>query len=70
LPLDPLVEQAADQRKALDDAASDNPPVQALVERYEQIYDSQGEVASGEEIAAEIERFLRQADGGDASVDG
>ena len=32
-----------------------------IITQLETLYDAQGEVASGEEIAAEIERFLIEA---------
>jgi hypothetical protein len=66
IPLGSLVDKAADQRRRLDEAIEARPEAAALVERLEALADAQGEVASGEEIAAEIERFLREADDDDA----
>lgn len=67
IPLGSLVDDAAAQRKNLDDAVDEQEGVAEVVEQLEDLYDAQGEVASGEEIAAEIERFLIDAaddDGG------
>jgi hypothetical protein len=65
IPLGSLVDDAADQRRRLDAAIAERPEAIALVERLEALADAQGEVASGEQIAAEIERFLREAAGDD-----
>jgi hypothetical protein len=59
VPLGPLIDEAADQRRQLDGALEEQPAVAHLVEQLEALYDSTGEVATGEEIAAEIERYLR-----------
>lgn len=59
LPIADLVTAAAEQRRQLDAALVDQPNVREIVTRLEDLYDASGEVASGEEIAAEIERFLR-----------
>jgi hypothetical protein len=59
LPLGTLLADAAEQRRQLDGALDDQPNVREIVARLEDLYDSSGEVASGEEIAAEIERYLR-----------
>jgi hypothetical protein len=40
-------------------------PTWEIVTRLEELYDASGEVASGEEIAAEIERYLRDRAPGD-----
>ena len=59
-----LVDEAAEQRRRLDEAIEDQPQAQAIVKRLEDLADSQGEV-SGAELAAEIERYLeQQADDG------
>lgn len=63
IPLDSLVDEAADQRKQLDAAVEEQDGVAAVVTQLEALYDTAGEVASGEEIAAEIERFLRESGG-------
>jgi hypothetical protein len=54
-----LVQSAADQRRQLDMALADQGNVKEIVTHLEELYDASGEVASGEEIAAEIERYLR-----------
>ncbi len=58
IPLGSLVDDAAEQRKSLDAAIDEQDGVAEVVTQLETLYDAQGEVASGEEIAAEIERFL------------
>lgn len=64
IPLGSLVDDSAAQRRQLDAALEDQPAVRDVVAQLEELYDASGEVASGEEIAAEIERYLRdQADG-------
>ena len=55
-----LVDEAAEQRRRLDETSAGQPQVASLVERYEELYDAGSELASGEEIAADFERFLRQ----------
>ncbi|HEX5630762.1 MAG TPA: PAC2 family protein [Acidimicrobiia bacterium] len=65
VPLGDLVQTAADQRRQLDSALTDQPEVAEIVARLEELYDASGEVASGEEIGAEIERFLRERSGDD-----
>ncbi|HLA66336.1 MAG TPA: PAC2 family protein [Acidimicrobiia bacterium] len=59
VPLGSLVDDSAAQRRHLDAAVEDQPAVAHVVEQLEAIYDSAGELATGEEIATEIERFLR-----------
>jgi len=61
IPLGSLVDDAADQRKSLDGAVEEQEGIADVVSQLEALYDAQGEVASGEEIAAEIERFLIEA---------
>lgn len=58
IPLGSLVDDAQDQRRSLDEAVDEQEGITDVVTRLEELYDAQGEVASGEEIAAEIERFL------------
>jgi proteasome assembly chaperone (PAC2) family protein len=60
IPLGSLVDDAAEQRRTLDQAIGEQDGVADAVSQLEALYDGAGEVASGEEIAAEIERFLRQ----------
>jgi hypothetical protein len=59
IPLGALVDDAAAQRRQLTDALDDQPAIREIVEQLEAVYDASGEVATGEEIAAEIERYLR-----------
>jgi hypothetical protein len=59
LPLADLVQSATDQRRQLDTALAEQANVKEIVSHLEELYDASGEVASGEEIAAEIERYLR-----------
>lgn len=61
IPLGSLVDDAQDQRRSLDEAVDEQEGITDVVTRLEALYDAQGEVASGEEIAAEIERFLIEA---------
>jgi hypothetical protein len=61
IPLGSLVDDAAEQRRTLDAAVEEQDGVGDIVSQLESLYDAAGEVASGEEIAAEIERFLSQA---------
>lgn len=61
IPLGSLVDDAHDQRRSLDEAVDEQEGITDVVARLEALYDAQGEVASGEEIAAEIERFLIEA---------
>lgn len=61
LPLGDLPSAALEQAEQLDGVASGRPEVQAMVEQLEKLVDQQGAV-SGEELAAEIERFLRERD--------
>ncbi len=64
VPLGSLVDDSAAQRESLDSILVDQPQAQAYVEQLEVALDSQGEdLPSGEEIAAEIERFLQEATG-------
>lgn len=67
IPLGSLVDDAADQRRNLDSAIEDQDGVAEVVSQLEALYDAQGEVASGEEIGAEIERFLIEASDDDSN---
>ena len=60
VPLGSLVDDAATQRGQLDEAIHEQDGVADVVGKLEALYDEGDEVASGEEIAAEIERFLRE----------
>ncbi|MGH2784500.1 MAG: proteasome assembly chaperone family protein [Actinomycetota bacterium] len=59
IPIDPLVEAATIQREQLDALVAQQPETQAHIERLEQILPDIENVPSGESIASEIERFLR-----------
>ncbi|MBI5157628.1 MAG: PAC2 family protein [Acidimicrobiia bacterium] len=65
VPLGTLVAEATEQRRHLDAALDEQPNVREVVSRLEELYDASGEVASGAEIAAEIERYLRERIPGD-----
>lgn len=56
-----LTQAAMEQSDQLDSVADGRPDVKAMVEQLETLVDQQG-VVSGEELAAEIERFLRERD--------
>ncbi len=58
LPTEVLDAAASEQRTQLDAATGARPEVRAMVEQLEAVVDAAGTV-SGEELAAEIERFLR-----------
>jgi proteasome assembly chaperone (PAC2) family protein len=58
--IDPLVEAARIQREQLDAIVAQQPETQAHIERLEQILPDIENVPSGESIASEIERFLRE----------
>lgn len=68
IPLGELLEDADRQRQQLDAIIEKQPSAQAIVEQLESLTDD-AEAVSGEELAAEIERFLRQ-EGGDGSAFG
>ncbi|MDH4117331.1 MAG: PAC2 family protein [Acidimicrobiia bacterium] len=53
-----LAVSAKEQRTQLDDLVAQRADVSAMVEQLEQLYDT-SDVVSGEDLAAEIERFLR-----------
>jgi hypothetical protein len=65
VPLGSLLDDSAEQRRNLDAALEEQPQVARVVDQLETLYDSGGEVATGEEIAAEIEKFLRDRNTGD-----
>jgi hypothetical protein len=60
IPLGSLVDAAAEQRRQLGVVLESRPDARAMVARLEELAE-QGDRVSGEEIAAEIERFLREA---------
>jgi len=63
VPYGSIVEDAAEQRTRLDEITAARPEVRALVEQLEALSDE--EETSGEELAAEIERFLQGQPGAD-----
>lgn len=64
LPLGVLPDEAAAQRERLDAAVAADPDSRAYVERLETLADEQ-QTPSGDDLVAEIERFLQQrGDGG------
>ncbi len=65
VPLGSLLDDSAEQRRNLDAALEEQPQVARVVDQLETLYDTAGEVATGEEIAAEIERFLRDRSAGE-----
>jgi hypothetical protein len=58
-PLGSLTDDASDQRRTLDGIVAERPEVKEYVERLEEIQPSAGRVPSGDELAAEIERYLK-----------
>jgi hypothetical protein len=72
VPFGSLLDQAAEQRRVLDKLIEDQPQARAIVEQLEALVDEEGNV-SGQELAAEIERFLADTtpdDGFTGSIDG
>jgi predicted ATP-grasp superfamily ATP-dependent carboligase len=73
LPLGDLAEQAEATRARLDELIANNPDHQAMLRQLEAAYEQQapperiepGDLPTGDELAAELERFLRDQ-GGDA----
>ncbi len=68
LPVGPLASQALERRKLLDAAAATDVDTKAHVERLELLAD-QSMLPAGDELIAEIERFLREG-GPDEDPDG
>lgn len=60
LPLGDLVDSAQEQRRELDETVAAKPEAVAYVQRLEQMVEAQQRVPTGEEIAQEVERFLRE----------
>lgn len=67
IPPGDVEEEAAAQRIQLDQALEEQPAVRQVVAQLEELYDASGEVATGEQIAAEIERYLRDRANGEES---
>ncbi len=64
LPVGPLATRALERRNMLDAAASSDESTKAHVERLEQMAD-ESRLPEGDELIADIERFLREGGGGD-----
>jgi hypothetical protein len=60
LPTEGLEQDAADELEQLDLAVSNRPDVKTMVEQFEQLHDAQVGGVSGEDLATEIEKFLRE----------
>ena len=60
LPLGNLADEAKEQRRELDETVAGKPEAVAYVKRLEQMVGEQQHVPTGEEIAQEVERFLRE----------
>jgi hypothetical protein len=65
LPLEPLVEAAREHRARLDAVVASQPEAQAYLEQLEALHGAEERIPSGDEIAAELERFLRESGGGE-----
>ncbi len=61
IPLGTLIDEAAEQRQRLDELVASEEQATEYVRSLENLHDAEGPVPSGEEIAAEIERFLEEA---------
>jgi len=60
LPLGGLIDDAAEQRRELDATVAAKPEAVAYLQRLEELVARQQTIPSGEEIALEVERFLRE----------
>jgi len=58
-PLGSLVDEAATQRRQLAALMETRPDARQMVERYEELADTQEDASSGADMTADIERFLR-----------
>lgn len=65
IPLGDLADQTAEQQRQLNETVAAQPESKAYLERLEAIAAAQESVPSGEEIAAQVERFLRETTGED-----
>jgi hypothetical protein len=63
VPLGSLPEEAMSQRQRLDEAVAADEDSQTYLARLESVVDNE-ELPTGDELVSEIERFLRQRDGG------
>jgi hypothetical protein len=59
VPLGELPEQAMSQRERLDSAAASDDDTREYIERLERMVGEEQRIPSGDEIAQEFERFLR-----------
>ncbi|MEX0754054.1 MAG: PAC2 family protein [Actinomycetota bacterium] len=59
-----LADEASSERSRLDELLADRPETKDYVAQLETVADDEERVPSGDEIAAEIERFLQQNEGG------
>ena len=69
LPVGPLATRALERRSMLDAAAATDEETRAHVERLELLAD-ESRLPEGDELIADIERFLREGDGGEGESDG
>lgn len=60
VPLSDLQDDAGQEITQLDEVVANRPDVKVVVEQFEQLYDAQPGAMSGEDLASEIERFLRE----------
>jgi hypothetical protein len=64
LPVDELIDEVQSERIRLNDVVSERPDAQAYLEKLEEVAPPTT-IASGDELAAEVERFLRETTGED-----
>ena len=64
VPLDELIDEVQKERIRLDEVVAERPDAQAYLERLEEVAPPTT-LVSGDELAAEVERFLRGATGDD-----
>jgi hypothetical protein len=69
IPVEDLEEEAGAHRKQLDEAIEDQPEVREHIQSLEDMQTEQN-IVSGEELATEIERYLREAPPGDQGGSG
>jgi hypothetical protein len=64
IPVEELIDEVQSERIRLNDVVSERPDAQAYLEKLEEVAPPTT-IASGDELAAEVERFLREATGED-----
>jgi hypothetical protein len=69
LPVGQLATRALERRNMLDAAAASDEETKAHVERLERLAD-ESRLPEGDELIADIERFLREGSGGDEGPEG